>query len=536
MPAGAMTARRAVLRKLAMPAVVILLAAGLGSVVPAPHAAADAAPLAGSPASPAGPASPVTAYVVNGGSGTVTPIATATNTAGPPIPVGSGPGAIAITPDGRTAYVIIGGSVTPIATATNTAGPPIPVGSAPDDLAITPDGKTAYVTDWTSDTVTPIATATNTVGPPIPVGVNPNGIAITPDGKTAYAEDWTSGTVTPIATATNTVGPPIPVGSGPDDLAITPDGSTAYVASINSGTVTPIATATNTAGPPILVGFDPFFIAITPDGKTAYVAKAGNSETVIPIATATNTVGPPIAAGAGAIAITPDGKTAYVANGLSDTVAPIATVTNTVGPPITVGSGPGAIAITPGTVSQGPAFTSGSSDTAAFRRAFTFTVAASGDPAPRITRTGRLPSGVSFADYGDGTATISGIPAKAAAGVYPLTLTARNKNGTATQAFTLTVTRAPAIRKIRAIRARVGAAMRLTVRATGYPAPALAESGPLPGGLFFTDNGDATAVIAGIPAAADSGGGRYPVTITATNTSGTATRHFTIVVLRRRRR
>jgi len=122
---------------------------------------------------------------------------------------------------------------------------------------------------------------------------------------------------------------------------------------------------------------------------------------------------------------------ARVANGLSDTVAPIATATNTAGPPIPVGTDPSAIAITPAAVSQGPAFTSGSAATAAFRRAFTFTVTASGDPAPRITRTGRLPSGVRFADYGDGTATISGIPAEAAAGVYPLTLTARNKNGTA---------------------------------------------------------------------------------------------------------
>ena len=270
-------------------------------------------------------------------------------------------------------------------------------------------------------------------------------------------------------------------------IAITPDGKTAYVANDGSGTVTPIATATNTAGPPITVGSDPYAIAITPDGKTAYVANYG-----------------------------------------SDTVTPIATATNTAGPPITVGSDPDAIAITPATVTQAPAFTSGSTATAAYGAAFTFTVTTTGDPAPTITRTGRLPSGVRFTDNKDGTATISGTPRKAAAGVYPLTLTARNKYGTATQAFTLTVTRAPAIQKIRTIRARVGAALRLTIRATGYPAPALAESGPLPGGLTFTDNGNGTATIAGTLAAGS--GGRYPVTITATNTAGTATRHFTIVV------
>ena len=74
----------------------------------------------------------------------------------------------------------------------------------------------------------------------------------------------------------------------------------------------------------------------------------------------------------------------------------------------------------------------------------------------------------------------------------------------------------------------MGAPLRVTVRATGYPVPALAESGPLPGGLTFTDNGNGTATITGT-LAADSGGS-YPVTVTATNTQGTATQNFTIVV------
>jgi YVTN family beta-propeller protein len=296
--------------------------------------------------------------------------------------------------------------------------------------------------------------------------------------------------------------------------------------------VTPIATATNTAGPPIAVGNEPIRVAITPDGKTAYVTNIG-SNTVTPIATATNTAGLPIRTGdePGAIAITPDGKTAYVANYASGTVTPIATATNTPGPQIRVGSAgsePTAIAITPVTVTHAPAFTSSSSATAAYGARFSFTVTTTGSPAPTITSTGRLPTGVTFTDNTNGTATISGTPRNAAAGVYPLTLTARNTYGTATQAFILTVTRAPAIQKIRTVRTRVGAALRLTIRATGYPAPALAESGPLAGGLTFTDNGNGTATIAGTLAA--SSGGHYPVTITATNTEGTATRHFTIVV------
>jgi hyaluronoglucosaminidase len=47
---------------------------------------------------------------------------------------------MAITPDGTTAYVANTnyGTVTPIDTATNTAGTPIPVGSGPWAIAITP--------------------------------------------------------------------------------------------------------------------------------------------------------------------------------------------------------------------------------------------------------------------------------------------------------------------------------------------------------------------------------------------------------------
>ena len=304
------------------------------------------------PGRPDVPTSPFTAYVTNPGSGTVTPITTATNTADTPITVGNSPQAIAITPDGTTAYVgdVGSGTVTPITTATNTAGTPITTGSEPYAVAITPDGTTAYVANFGSGTVTPITTATNTAGTPIKVGTDPIAIAITPDGTTAYVINNESGTVTPITTATNTAGTPITVGSDPIAIAITPDGKTAYITNYFSGTVTPITTATNTAGTPITVGSSPGAITITRDGATAYVS-AGNyiSGTVTPITTATNTAGTPITVGnsPGVIAISPDGKTAYVVNEGSGTVTPIRTATNTADSPITVGSNPHGIAITP---------------------------------------------------------------------------------------------------------------------------------------------------------------------------------------------
>ena len=72
--------------------------------------------------------------------GTVTPIRTATNTALPSIKLRGNGGAIAITPDGKTAYVanFIAGTVTPIRIATNTALAPVKTGYAPGAIAITP--------------------------------------------------------------------------------------------------------------------------------------------------------------------------------------------------------------------------------------------------------------------------------------------------------------------------------------------------------------------------------------------------------------
>ncbi len=91
-----------------------------------------------------GLARPVTAYVTTG-LGTVTPIRTATNRALTPIKVGRGPSAIAITPDGQTAYVADAAfvarrssSVIPILTATNTPLAPIKVPEDPVAIAITP--------------------------------------------------------------------------------------------------------------------------------------------------------------------------------------------------------------------------------------------------------------------------------------------------------------------------------------------------------------------------------------------------------------
>ena len=129
-------------------------------------------------------------------------------------------------------HLRIAGAIVPISAATNRAGKPIAISGGVGDIALTPDGKTAYVAneDFVSTqagTVTPISTATNTPGKPIRISGGAGIVAITPDGKTAYVAG--ADKIVPISTATNTPGRPIRIYGSPSDIAITPDGKTAYV-------------------------------------------------------------------------------------------------------------------------------------------------------------------------------------------------------------------------------------------------------------------------------------------------------------------
>jgi len=163
-----------------------------------------------------------------------------------------------------------------------------------------------------------------------------------------------------------------------------------------------------------------------------------------------------------------------------------------------------------------PLITSANSATFTVGNAGVFTVLTTGTPVPTLSVSGALPAGVSFTDNGNGTATIAGTPATGSGGVYVLTLTASNGVAPdATQVFTLTVQETPAITSAASVAFVVGASGTFTVSATGFPAPTLNVSGALPAGVSFTDNGNGTATISGIPAIGSAG--NYTPTITASN-------------------
>ena len=182
------------------------------------------------------------------------------------------------------------------------------------------------------------------------------------------------------------------------------------------------------------------------------------------------------------------------------------------------------------TVTTPPTITSANNTTFTIGTAGSFTVTTTGTPTPTLTETGTLPSDIKFKDNGNGTATLSGTPASGSGGTYSLTLTADNGVGTpASQSFTLKVNQAPAITSSNNTTFTVGKARSFTVTTRGTPEPSLTETGTLPSGVTFVDNGNGTATLSGTPASGSSGS--YPLTITASNGVGTPARQgFTLKV------
>ena len=178
-------------------------------------------------------------------------------------------------------------------------------------------------------------------------------------------------------------------------------------------------------------------------------------------------------------------------------------------------------------VDQAPAITSASSTNFTVGTSGSFSVTATGFPAPTFSETGTLPSGVTISSAG----TLSGTPAAGTGGSYSLTITASNGVGSnSIQNFTLYIDQPPAIISAGSATFTVGTAGSATVTTTGYPAPTIiASGGALPGGVGYGYNGNGTATISGTPIAGS--GGVYSFTLTASNGVGSnATQTFTLTV------
>ncbi len=334
-------------------------------------------------------------------------------------------------------------------------------------------------------------------------------------------------------TASGMPAPTFALGSGPMWLAL--EGSTLRGTPTEAGTFPVVVTASNGVAP---VAEQRFSITVAATGvapaitstpvATATVGQA-YSYTVV----ATGEPAPTISATGAAGAALP-AWLSFAGGQLSGTpgendvgaVSVVVTASNGVSPDATQSF---TIAVAPAQVA--PVFTSQPVTTATVGAPYTYTAAATGQPAPTLAAGAALPAWLSF---DAATGVLSGTPAATDVGNAAVTLTASNGvSPDATQSFTIAVAPppvAPSITSTPVTVATAGQAYSYTVVATGQPAPTLAARGAsgavLPAWLSFDA---ATGVLSGTPAATDVG--TASVVVTASNgVSPDATQTFTITV------
>lgn len=147
--------------------------------------------------------------------------------------------------------VLLARTITTILSSSSPEIAEVTVGDGPWGVAVSPDGRYAYITNRNSDSVSVIDTGTNTVTATIDIrfvssiGIvddEPTGVAISPDGRHAYITNTFSGLVSAIETESNTITANFPGFGGPVGVAVSPDGRYAYVTNYFSDSVSVIDT------------------------------------------------------------------------------------------------------------------------------------------------------------------------------------------------------------------------------------------------------------------------------------------------------
>jgi YVTN family beta-propeller protein len=245
------------------------------------------------------------------------------------------PSGVAVSPDGRRAYVANAGSpdhpattVAVVDLGTQTVTATVRVPAHPMALAITPDGRRLVVASTGSNaapagTLTVIDTASRHVVSTIPLASTPGDVTVSPDGRTAWcvitgASTYSPGSAVAVDLVKATVVGSIPVGVDPDGVVVAPDGRRAYVANFVDNTISVIDTTTNTVVGTVATGAGPSGLAVDQRRHTVWVANEDESDAHQAMTTIdTNTLaatpvdlGPftPGTGGASPVAMTPDGR------------------------------------------------------------------------------------------------------------------------------------------------------------------------------------------------------------------------------------
>jgi len=268
---------------------------------------------------------------------------------------GPNPHEVAVTPDGRFAFVAIyaapgpvyGHHIQVVDVATRTEVGRIDLGEfrGPHGLAISRDGNRLYATVEASKALLEVSISERKVTRSFPTGQDiSHMVTLTADETKAYVANIRSGTVTVIELQSGKT-TQITTGAGAEGIGTRPHSNEVWATNRAADTVSVIDTRTDSVTHTIECGEFPIRVAFGPDGTRAYVSCANSNEIAV-IDAETKQIEARINVGKMPIGllITPDGSRAFAANTSDGTITIIDLTKRTVVGHIAAGTEPDGMA------------------------------------------------------------------------------------------------------------------------------------------------------------------------------------------------
>jgi YVTN family beta-propeller protein len=193
-------------------------------------------------------------------------------------PVGSVPKVVEVTPDNK--YVLVSNwcsyDLKVISVESQKIIKTIKIGRYPRGIAVSSDGKTAYVAEMGGNRIHVVNLDDFSVSY-IPIGSNPRAIVLSPDNSMMYVTMNLSGKVASWNLVTNKAGKTVKTGKAARSLAISDDGSALFVVNFVSDTISKVRTSDMKTLQTIKVCNEPIGVTFDIPTQRTWVACYGGS-------------------------------------------------------------------------------------------------------------------------------------------------------------------------------------------------------------------------------------------------------------------